>query len=168
LKPKSQNQFILDSSDMGLLFDAESYSSDCRAWKEGASQAGHRGGASPVYPSYQFQERLAWTFVAGAVFFVRAKLAGQPEQWTWSSAAAHISGQNDKLVNAEPLLSIIKGDWRVFLAEAISSAELDDIRRHEQTGRPLGDASFISHLERLLGRELQPRKTGRKPKKSDN
>ncbi len=99
---------------------------------------------------------------------VRAKLVGQPEQWTWSSAAAHISGQNDKLVNVEPLLSIINGDWRDFLAGALSSAQLADIRKHEQTGRPLGEVSFVSHLEHLLGRQLQPRKPGRKPKKNNN
>jgi hypothetical protein len=50
---------------MGLLFDAEPCSFDGRAWKEGESQAGHRGGASPIYPSYQFQGRLAWTLVNG-------------------------------------------------------------------------------------------------------
>jgi putative transposase len=72
------------------------------------------------------------------------------------------------LVNVDPLLSIIKGDWGDFLAEAISPAELDDIRKHEQTGRPLGDVSFVSQMEHLLGRELRPRKPGRKPKKSDN
>jgi len=99
---------------------------------------------------------------------VRAKLAGQPEQWRWSSAVAHISGQNDTLVNVDPLLSIINGDWGDFLAETLSPAELDDIRKHEQTGRPLGNVSFVSHLERLLDRELRPRKPGRKPKKSDN
>jgi len=68
----------------------------------------------------------------------------------------------------DPLLSIIKGDWGNFLAETISSEELKDIRKHKQTGRPLGDMSFVSNLKHLLGRELRPRKPGRKPKKSDN
>ena len=96
---------------------------------------------------------------------VRAKLAEKAEQWGWSSAAAHISGQNDKLVNVAPLLSIIKGDWGDFLAKGISSPEIDDIRKHEKTGRPLGGVTFVSHLEHLLGRKLRPQKPGRKPKK---
>jgi len=96
---------------------------------------------------------------------VRAKLAGKPEQWPWSSAGAHVSGENDALVSVEPLLSIIDGDWRDFLTEAISSGEHADIRKHEKTGRPLGSVSFVSHLERLLDRKLRPRKPGRKPKK---
>ena len=99
---------------------------------------------------------------------VRAKLVGRAEQWAWSSAGAHISGQNDNLVNVAPLLSIIKDDWRNFLAEATSSAEINDIRQHEQTGRPLGDVTFVSHLEDLLGRRLRLRKPGRKPKKDNN
>jgi REP-associated tyrosine transposase len=99
---------------------------------------------------------------------VRAKLVGRAEPWAWSSAGAHISGKNDKLVNVAPLLSIISGDWGDFLAEPISSAEMDDIRKHEQTGRPLGEVTFVPHLEDLLGRRLRPRKPGRKPKKSDN
>ena len=99
---------------------------------------------------------------------VRAKLVENPEQWRWSSAAAHISGQDDKLVKVEPLLSLIMGDWRSFLTEAISSGEYDGIRKHEKTGRPLGDISFVSHLENLLGRELRPRKPGRKPNKDNN
>lgn len=59
-------------------------------------------------------------------------------------------------MNVAPLLSIIRGDWRDFLAEAISSAEMGDIRKHEQTGRHLGDVAFVSHLEDLLGRRLDP------------
>ena len=72
------------------------------------------------------------------------------------------------MVNVAPLLSSIKGDWGAFLADAISTAEIDEIRKHEQTGCPLGDVTFMSHLEDLLSRKLRPRKPGRKPKKSDN
>ena len=43
---------------------------------------------------------------------VRAKLVKAPEKWQWSSAAAHISGQNDELVNSRALLRIIKKDWK--------------------------------------------------------
>ena len=38
------------------------------------------------------------------------------------------------------------------------------IRRHERTGRPLGDDAFIEHLEAILGRPLRPRKPGPKPR----
>ncbi|MFO7972158.1 MAG: hypothetical protein R6U40_10455 [Desulfobacterales bacterium] len=42
--------------------------------------------------------------------------------------------------------------------------EQDSIRRHERTGRPPGNKSFVSQLERALGRELAPKKPGRKSK----
>jgi len=35
---------------------------------------------------------------------VRAKLVCKPENWVWSSAGAHIKGENDRLVKVEPLL----------------------------------------------------------------
>ncbi|MBS3735427.1 MAG: hypothetical protein KGY99_11000 [Phycisphaerae bacterium] len=38
------------------------------------------------------------------------------------------------------------------------------LRRHEY-GRPLGELSFLQHVGRLLGRNLVPKKPGRKPKK---
>jgi putative transposase len=38
------------------------------------------------------------------------------------------------------------------------------IRRHERTGRPLGEAGFVSRLESRLGRVLHPLKPGRKRK----
>ena len=43
---------------------------------------------------------------------VRANLVKAPEKWLWSSAAAHISGQNDEFVNSRALLKIIKEDWK--------------------------------------------------------
>jgi putative transposase len=35
-------------------------------------------------------------------------------------------------------------------------------RKHERTGRPIGDDAFIERLERLLDRELKPKKPGPK------
>ena len=54
------------------------------------------------------------------------------------------------------------------MAKAIGPSEMDPIRKHEQTGRPLGDVSFVTRLERLFGRKLRPRKPWRKPKKNGN
>ena len=64
--------------------------------------------------------------------------------------------------------TVIKGDWRDFPGQRLSPTETDDIRKHAQTGRPLGDERFVTRLECLIGRELRPRKPGRKPKKSGN
>jgi hypothetical protein len=51
-------------------------------------------------------------------------------------------------------------------SHALSSHEVN--KMGDPFSTHLGDMSFVSHLEHLLGRELRPRKSGRKPKKSDN
>src|SRR3972149_887027 len=69
---------------------------------------------------------------------VRAKLASNPKQWPWSSAGAHLSGRDDRLVKVAPLLAMI-GDWNAFLKTAIQDKELHELREHGRTGRPLGN-----------------------------
>jgi putative transposase len=74
---------------------------------------------------------------------VRAKLVKAPEKWQWSSAAAHISGQNDELVNSRALLRIIKKDWKSFLIKTIDTETIEIFRKHERTGRPSVMTAFL-------------------------
>jgi len=60
---------------------------------------------------------------------VRAKLARSAEQWPWSSASAYIRGRDDALVKAAPLRWIIHADCRKFLSSAVSTEELEDLRK---------------------------------------
>lgn len=94
---------------------------------------------------------------------VRAGLAERPEAYRWSSALAHLSGKDDALVKVGGLLDIA-GDWRDFLSNVVPDQELRQIRRHERTGRPLGNADFIATLEKTLDRVLRRRKPGPKRK----
>ena len=94
---------------------------------------------------------------------VRAKLTLDAEEWPWSSARAHLSGRDDRLVKVAPLLAMV-GDWRGFLNSAIREEELRDLREHGRTGRPLGSATFVERLEAIVGRVLKPQKGGRPPK----
>ena len=92
---------------------------------------------------------------------VRAGLVRSPEEYQWSSAAAHLGGRDDQLVRVRSLLDMV-GDWREFL-QATANEELHShIRRHETTGRPLGAKAFIQSLEKSLDRQLEPQKPGRK------
>jgi len=95
---------------------------------------------------------------------VRAKLVCKPENWVWSSAGAHIKGENDRLVKVEPLLKMIENNWSDFLSPALTKENAELLRRHERTGRPLGNEAFVERLEIKLGRNLRPQKPGR-PKK---
>ena len=97
---------------------------------------------------------------------VRARLAERAEAWPWSSARAHLAGHDDGLVTVAPLLGAV-GDWASFLAEAPRVDEWDALRRHERTGRPLGDSSFVATLEQELGRRLRPGRPGRRRSRAE-
>ena len=90
---------------------------------------------------------------------VRAGLVSDAADWPWSSAR-HLSGRDDRLVRAAPMLAMI-ADWRGLLSSAIREEELLDLREHARTGCPLGNATFVDRLEREVGRILRPRKSGR-------
>lgn len=92
---------------------------------------------------------------------VRAGLAATPWDYPWSSAAAHVAGSNDQLVSVAPLLALV-GDWRGFLATGATEDEVQELRRHERSGRPLGREPFVRAVERKLGRTLRRGKPGPK------
>jgi putative transposase len=95
---------------------------------------------------------------------VRARLCRAPWRWRWSSAAAHVAGRDDALVHVAPLLERVK-DWRQFLTEALTVEDAELLRRHERTGRPLGEAVFLERVEEMLGRVVRPARPGRKRKR---
>lgn len=96
---------------------------------------------------------------------IRAKLVKRAENYTWSSAKAHVSGIKDDVLSDESRFNEkeIKS-YREFIrkdAKEINAA----IRRATSTGRPLGSEGFIKKLERKLKRDLFPKKGGRPKKK---
>jgi putative transposase len=94
---------------------------------------------------------------------VKAKLTVEPEAYAWSSARAHSESRDDALVRVKPLIEIV-GDWRLFLSSGIDEQEKNLFQKHERTGRPLGDDSFIERLEGMANRLLRKQKPG--PKKT--
>ena len=66
---------------------------------------------------------------------VRARLTGAPFAWRWSSATAHLAGQDNSLVKVAPLLEMA-GDWSQFLLESPADDVMNDLRKHERTGSP--------------------------------
>ncbi len=95
---------------------------------------------------------------------VRANIVQRVEEYLWSSGTALLYGKADPLANVTPLLDISR-DWQSILSQpAKINHEL--IRSHERTGRPLGDDSFITVLEKRLGRIIKKKKPG--PKNTQN
>lgn len=76
---------------------------------------------------------------------VRARLVARPEDYLWSSAKAHVTGVRD---------SILTGNW-------LGEKEINLLRKTTSTGRPLGRERFIKVIEKMLDREILPKKAGR-------
>jgi putative transposase len=96
----------------------------------------------------------------------RARLVGDAGAYRWSSAAAHLGGDDET-----GLLDLIA--WRAqmpvdYWRERLTVPEDDDLlhtlRLTTHTGRPLGSPAFLAKYEALLGKRLQPLPVGR-PKK---
>jgi putative transposase len=64
-----------------------------------------------------------------------------------------MQGKDDRLVKVRPMLERV-ADWREYLGQESDLAELRALRRHNRTGRPLGDDQFILRLELATGRDL--------------
>lgn len=94
---------------------------------------------------------------------VRAKLAASAEDYPWSSARAHLNSLSGPLLKTNKLLADMP-NWREFLARGMNENDIEAMRRHERTGKPLGNAGFIARIEAVLGRSFAPKKPGRKPK----
>jgi len=54
------------------------------------------------------------------------------------------------------------GGPRQFFTGKFSN--IGSVKKHERTGRPFGESSFIKELEQSLGRRLTPQKPGPKRK----
>src|SRR3989339_726027 len=93
---------------------------------------------------------------------VRARLVRKPTAYEWSSARAHAARTDDLLVRVDPLLDLVD-DWPSFLDNG-DPKEINELRLHERTGRPLGGEKFLVKLERMLGKILRPQKGGQPPK----
>jgi|GEM_PF-31606 len=94
---------------------------------------------------------------------VRAGLVADAAEYAWSSAAAHVTGQD-----AEGVLDVAywaerfaPEDWRARLETQEEPAEVETLRDHTETGRPLGSKEFVAELGRRLRRLLEPRRVGR-------
>src|SRR5262249_37906713 len=95
---------------------------------------------------------------------VRAKLVRAAGDYRWSSASAHLKGRDDMLVKVGPLLEMLP-DWDRFLKSRPTDEEVFALKRHENTGRPLGSEAFLRRVEQSVGRMLHRQKPGPKPKK---
>jgi putative transposase len=97
---------------------------------------------------------------------VRAGMVATAEQWRWSSAVAHCADSSPP--DLDPMLEMERwrkrwsaAQWREFINDPESAADVSVLRHSTHTGRPLGSQDFVQALEELTSRPLAPRKGGR-------
>ena len=99
---------------------------------------------------------------------VRARMVGAPQDWKWSSAAAHCgaesSGMPLEMERWEKRWTATT--WREYLAAPETDAELAELRQCTHTGRPLGSREFIAEIERSTQRHLLAKPGGRPEKRA--
>lgn len=107
------------------------------------------------YLSYPMDERYLYKCVRYIERNpVRAKIVERPEDYPWSSARAHVLGLADEVLSDSSFLQQIH-DWRAYLAENESKNDLEEIRKNQGSGRPLGNEVFYETIEKLTGRKLR-------------
>jgi hypothetical protein len=93
---------------------------------------------------------------------VVAGLVSHAADWPWSSARAHLAGEDDELATVVPLRALISYFAALLVAPA-DPATTPRIERAPTIGRPLGSPEWVAALERQLGRALAPGKPRPKP-----
>jgi len=83
-----------------------------------------------------------------------------------------VGDRTDEIAERDWLTERIAGwvcTWREHLQEPEEAELAAAMRQRENTGRPLGDKTFVRRLGALLGRDLLPKKRGPKgPRRKAN
>ena len=90
-------------------------------------------------------------------------------QYGWSSAAVHVGkAKKNVLLNLGKWRQIsARIDWKSELQKGSDSQQIKIIRNATNVGRPLGSDSFMSKLEKFVGRRLTALPVGRPKKKTE-
>ena len=97
---------------------------------------------------------------------VRAKIVEKVWYYPWSSARRHVNKVEDSLLADCPATSLIE-NWGDYLTRPEIDDILDEIRKRNLSGLPLGGVDFINNLAKAHGlspEDLMPKPVGR-PKK---
>lgn len=92
---------------------------------------------------------------------VRAGLVEKPWDWNWSSARAHVKGEDSSLPLGDVSQFIEIKSWRDYLVEPEDKDLVKELKKNTLVGRPSGDMNFIIRLEKMFGINLTPPRRGR-------
>ena len=97
---------------------------------------------------------------------VRAGIAKTPEEYPWSSARGHIKQDEDIILCKKSFLYDDIKDWLLYLKSGEDTTSIDEIRKKTRMGRPYGEESFVTKLEKRLGIKITKGERGRPRKAS--
>jgi len=116
------------------------------------------------FSSYVLDERYLLTATRYILLNpVKAKIVKKAWDYKWSSLRQHMMLENSFSVEDNLLKGLIR-NWKDFLSSAVNEKDINLLRLHERTGRPIGSDLFIEKLETLLNISLKKKKPGRKKK----
>jgi len=94
---------------------------------------------------------------------IRAKMVKKAWAWRWSSASYH-AGEGKGLIplgDISGFIDISQDLWKDFLETQDDERVVEELKRHNKTGLPLGTEEFIRELENKVGRPLKAVPRGR-------
>ena len=90
---------------------------------------------------------------------IRAMMVAHPSEFPWSSYSSNALGQNDPILRTHPMYRLLGRDsaerqsaYRALFDDALTAADISDIRAYIQQQRALGNDRFRAMVERKLGR----------------
>ena len=95
---------------------------------------------------------------------VHAGLVANAAEWLASSVPTHLTGRDDALATAAPLLRRVPHFPDLIEPGPEDAAERLQFESGLAAGRPLGDETFLAQIEARLSRTVRPGKRGPKPR----
>jgi putative transposase len=152
-----------DKTGLARLFQ-RLHSEYARGLHERIGRVGHLWQAR--YASAAMDEQHLWqAMVYVEQNPVRAGLVESAEQWRWSSARAHLRGEDGGWLDLVGWRRRFDGKtWKRCLQLGLADAMLlERIRESTRFGWPLAADAFLDGLEQRHGLRLRPARRGRRP-----
>ena len=99
---------------------------------------------------------------------VRAGFVEKPWQWEFSSTSTHLGDIKEDPFGLRKIfgfMDILPQEWKFYIDSAEDEKDVELLKKHTKTGRPLGEKGFIDKLENKFKINLSVRPQGRPPKK---
>ena len=98
---------------------------------------------------------------------VRAGLVERAQDWPWSSARAHLTGEPDGVADLKPMQDRLPSSAGLFDLLETDVAAFDALRKAESIGRPVGNEAFLDRITGQTGKAVKPGNRGR-PRKENS